>query len=171
MKFRRLIFLSVIMLVMLAAGYIAGRSVEARPGGNLVPGSASDPVVSESYLRQTVAEATASLQAQLSGLQARVEELTRTIAILEGQPPGLVSGPAPVPPPQIKPQPVQTMRRAKVIVSSANVRSGPGTEFSRIAGLRQGALVTIREEKSGWYKIEYSPGKTGWILGRLLQLQ
>ncbi|MEW6662942.1 MAG: SH3 domain-containing protein [Bacillota bacterium] len=173
MQFGRIVFLTIIMLVMLAAGYMAGRSVEAGPGGSLVPGSAADPVVSESYLRQAVAEATASLQAQLANLQGRVEELTRAIAVLEGQAPPPTPGPAlaPQPQPQPQPQPVQALRKAKVAVSSANVRSGPDTTFSRVTRLSQGAVVTILEEKSGWYKIEYGPGKTGWILGSLVQIQ
>jgi uncharacterized protein YgiM (DUF1202 family) len=181
MQLRRIAFLSIIMVVMLATGYLAGRSVEAGPGGSLVPGSAADPLVSESYLRQAVGEATATLEAQLAGLQARVEELTRTIAILEGQAPPVTPSPAPVPAPQLKPPPVpapqlkpppvQALRKAVVTVSSANVRGGPGTGFARVASLSRGAVVTILEEKTGWYQIEYSAGKRGWILGSLVQIR
>ncbi|MBS3977548.1 MAG: SH3 domain-containing protein [Syntrophomonadaceae bacterium] len=171
MQLRRIAFLTIIMVVMLATGYLAGRSVEAGPGGSLVPGSAADPLVSESYLRQAVGEATATLQAQIAGLQARVEELTRTIAILEGQAPPVTPSPAPVPAPQLKPPPVQALRKAVVTVSSANVRGGPGTSFARVASLSRGAVVTILEEKTGWYQIEYSAGKRGWILGSLVQIQ
>ena len=38
-----------------------------------------------------------------------------------------------------------------------NVRSGPGTEYERVASLRNGTTVTILEETgSGWYKISFA---------------
>ena len=43
-----------------------------------------------------------------------------------------------------------------------NVRTGPGTGYDRIGGLTQGTVVTVIDEKDGWYKIEYE-GSTGWV--------
>jgi uncharacterized protein YgiM (DUF1202 family) len=173
MQIRRLAFLTVILLVILVAGYMAGRSVEVGAGGGLAPGSAADPIVSESYLRQAVAEATAPLQAQLAALEARILELNRALAMLEGKAPPPLPSPGPVltPQPRPQPQPAPALRRARVMVASANVRSGPDTTFSRVASLRQGAVVTILEERNNWFRIEYSPGQRGWILGRLVEIQ
>lgn len=45
-----------------------------------------------------------------------------------------------------------------VIADSLNVRSGPGTGYSRIGSLSYGSKVNIIETTSGWYKISYGSG-------------
>ena len=45
-----------------------------------------------------------------------------------------------------------------VTVSSLNVRSGPGTYYSKIGSLKKGANVQIVSTSAGWYKIKYSSG-------------
>jgi len=40
-----------------------------------------------------------------------------------------------------------------VIAGPLNVRSGPGTNYSRIGSLKQGASVTINSSANGWYHI------------------
>lgn len=45
---------------------------------------------------------------------------------------------------------------------SLNVRSGPGTENSKVMSLRSGTVVRIIGMESGWYKIEYH-GQTGYV--------
>lgn len=42
-----------------------------------------------------------------------------------------------------------------------NIRSGPGTNYSRIGSLPRGATMTIKSESGSWYKIDYK-GKDGW---------
>jgi len=45
-----------------------------------------------------------------------------------------------------------------------NVRSGPGSEYDKVASVSNGAKVTILEDTgTGWYKIEYGNGKTGYV--------
>lgn len=47
--------------------------------------------------------------------------------------------------------------------SGLNIRSGPGPEYDKVASAPNGAKVTILEDAgNGWYKIEYSAGKTGY---------
>jgi len=60
-----------------------------------------------------------------------------------------------------------------VTVSSARVRSGPGTQFGVVAGLRNGEQVTIlgRNPEDTWYKIELPDGESGWASAELIQLQ
>jgi len=43
-----------------------------------------------------------------------------------------------------------------------NVRSGAGTQYSRIGGLANGTTVTYYGEQNGWLQIQYN-GKTGYI--------
>jgi uncharacterized protein YgiM (DUF1202 family) len=63
---------------------------------------------------------------------------------------------------------VPTAPPAQVTVSLSasgnylNVRSGPGTGYSKIDSIRHGTAVTILGESGGWLKIGYS-GKTGWV--------
>ena len=45
------------------------------------------------------------------------------------------------------------------------VRSGPGRSNSEVAQVKVGEEFVILEESNGWYKIEYEPGKEGWISG------
>lgn len=44
-----------------------------------------------------------------------------------------------------------------------NVRSGPGSNYEKVASIENGAKVTILEDAgNGWYKINYDNGKTGY---------
>ena len=49
-----------------------------------------------------------------------------------------------------------------VTATSLNVRSGAGTNYSKVASLKKGSKVTIIETKNNWHKIKMSNGKTGW---------
>lgn len=43
------------------------------------------------------------------------------------------------------------------------VRKEPSTSAEELTKVNPGEEYPLLEEKSGWYKIEYSPGKEGWI--------
>ena len=44
-----------------------------------------------------------------------------------------------------------------------NVRSGPGSNYNKVASIANGTSVTILEDAgNGWYKIDYGNGKTGY---------
>lgn len=61
-------------------------------------------------------------------------------------------------------KPESTTFEVVVSVSNAlNVRTGPGTSYDKIDTLKNGDRVTVLEEKDGWYRIQYSGGKEGWI--------
>ena len=47
--------------------------------------------------------------------------------------------------------------------STLNVRSGPGTTYSKVTSLSDGAVVTIVGINNGWYKITTSGGTTGYV--------
>ena len=52
---------------------------------------------------------------------------------------------------------------ATVTTSVLNVRSGAGTNYSVISKVHKGDTVNIIGSSNGWYKIELSNGKTGWV--------
>ena len=47
--------------------------------------------------------------------------------------------------------------------SNLNVRSGPGTDYDKVASQSHGAVVTIVGIDSGWYKVTTSGGTTGYV--------
>ncbi len=53
-----------------------------------------------------------------------------------------------------------------VVGDSVNVRSGPGTNYAKIGGARQGQVfrITGRNADRSWWQIEFQ-GATGWING------
>ena len=44
-----------------------------------------------------------------------------------------------------------------------NVRSGPGTSYSKKGSLSSGKIVFILTESNGWYKVKLSNSDTGWV--------
>jgi uncharacterized protein YgiM (DUF1202 family) len=54
-----------------------------------------------------------------------------------------------------------------VLARALNMRSGPGTDYPVIGGLKQGANVPIvgRHSASGWWQIVLAGEKTGWVSG------
>lgn len=47
--------------------------------------------------------------------------------------------------------------------SGLNVRSGPGSNYEKIASIENGSTIVILENTgTGWYKIDYGNGKTGY---------
>ena len=46
--------------------------------------------------------------------------------------------------------------------STLNVRSGPGTSYSKVTSLSSGTVVSIVGIDNGWYKITYN-GVTGYV--------
>ncbi len=47
--------------------------------------------------------------------------------------------------------------------SSLRVRAEPNTASPVLIGLKHGQVRPLTEENEGWYKIEYAPGKSGWV--------
>ena len=67
-----------------------------------------------------------------------------------------------------------TARQATINASSLNVRSGPGTSYSRVANLAKGTSVTVINETTGsdgklWYQLQLSNGSTGYVLGTYIR--
>ena len=50
-----------------------------------------------------------------------------------------------------------------VTASSLNVRSGPSTNYTVVTTVKKNDKVNILQSSNGWYKIETSSGKQGWV--------
>ena len=58
-------------------------------------------------------------------------------------------------------------KKKYVNASSLNVRSGPGTSYSKVGALSEGAVVEIISEQNGWAKINYKDG-TAYVSSKYL---
>ena len=63
-----------------------------------------------------------------------------------------------------------TTKTGTVTADELNVRSGAGTKYSKIGTLKKGATVTILSSSNGWYKIQYTSSKTGWVSGSYIKV-
>ena len=61
-------------------------------------------------------------------------------------------------------------KTAVVTGSGVNVRSGPGTGYSKTGSVTKGAALAVLEQKNGWYKLQLPGNKTGWVKGDYLSI-
>jgi len=78
------LWVGIAMIAALALGITLGNYVIAG-GSSLIPGSESNPLVSESYITQVVEEKTASLEYKIFEMDKQIAALTDTVAALEAQ--------------------------------------------------------------------------------------
>lgn len=67
------------------------------------------------------------------------------------------------PPPAVKAEPVKVIITLNNPDSSLRVRAKPNTGSPVLIGIKHGEIRPLVEENKGWFKIEYEPGKTGWV--------
>ncbi len=62
--------------------------------------------------------------------------------------------------------------KAVVAVGAANIRSGPGTNYSRLGVVRRSEELTVTGQRSNcrWLRVITRKGQSGWILGSLTRL-
>ena len=65
-------------------------------------------------------------------------------------------------------EPMEVLFTAEVNVSSVNVRKSPSTASDKLAVFKQGAKVSVVEEGTDWYGIEYNGGKA-YIMSKFLK--
>ncbi len=64
-----------------------------------------------------------------------------------------------------------TLYNSKTVTSvSANMRNGPGINYSKITTLHKGDIVKIISKKGGWYKIKFGDLE-GWMYKRLFETE
>jgi uncharacterized protein YgiM (DUF1202 family) len=60
--------------------------------------------------------------------------------------------------------PTETVGGVAVVkIDGVNFRTKPSSSAKLIRGLKKGESVTVILKDGGWYKIEDSRGKTGWV--------
>lgn len=173
-----IILILVSALVFIGVGFAVGQVVQAAIN---TPGSADDPLVSQSYVEQLVGQRTAALQSLIEDLQAQIETLSQAqINPLPNNPstpstpvdpnPGTEPTPGTDPDPGTDPEPVDPEPTGKVIEvtgSSVNVREGPSTDTNKIGSVVKGDELEYIGSEGDWYKIKTKDGKIGYIANYL----
>jgi hypothetical protein len=60
---------------------------------------------------------------------------------------------------------------ATITTDNVNIRTGPGTNFPVVTKVNKGAVVTIKEQAFGWYRIVLPDGATtGWVASWLVNV-
>lgn len=157
-----------LMAAALAAVFWLGRTSGAQTGGTAAPGSPADPLVARSFVDGALNSRAQDLENRVQALQARVEELTRQVALLEQAAGSAAPGPAPQGEAPSASQPAGG-GRVKVKGEAANLRGGPGTQFNRVAVLPPGTEAEWVEKQNGWYRLRLPDGREGWVLGELVE--
>ena len=161
-----MILLSLGSLVCLTVGFVLGQVVQAVTA---MPGSADDPLVSQSYVEKIVGERTAAIQTQLDELKANVNKggSTTTTPNNSGTTTTPNNGGTTTTTPNNGSTTTTTTKTITINAESLNVRGGAGTTYAKVGSVKKGEKYNLLETKSGtdgsWYKIKLSDGKEGWI--------
>lgn len=177
----RVALLVVAAMVFLSVGFVIGQIVQA---AGTVPGSAGDPLVAQSYVEKVVGETVADLESKLdemdskvTALQERIDELSKDTRKVSsgssssgnsGSNSGSSSGAAK---PDNNSKSSAQGKTVAVSGTSANVRSGPGTTYDKVASLVSGDTATVILEENSWYKVTLSDGQEGWIANWLVEVK
>ena len=60
-------------------------------------------------------------------------------------------------------------RNAVVVTANAEARSGPGEDNTRVLVLPEGAVIRLREQRTGWALVSLASGRSGWIKESMLE--
>lgn len=161
-----MILLSLGSLVCLTVGFVLGQVVQAVTA---MPGSADDPLVSQSYVEKIVGERTAAIQTQLDELKANVNKggSTTTTPNTNTTTPNNNTTTPNNNTTTSNNNTATTNKTVTINAESLNVRGGAGTTYAKVGSVKKGEKYTLLETKSGtdgnWYKIKLSDGKEGWV--------
>ncbi len=146
-------------------------------------GSASEPTMEESITKSPMVSPTGVPATEVPvGLfpTATPWPSTETEPEMEAEPtstlppPTATSTPTPIATPAslltAAPTPTTVVLKAEVVAQGLNVRSGPGTDYSKLGHLKYGQEVEVigRDPATGWLQIAYpeAASGTGWISGK-----
>lgn len=175
----RVVLLVVAAFVFLSVGFVIGQMVQA---AGTVPGTSGDPLVAQSYVEKIVGKTVVELEKKLSEMEAKVlviqEKIDKISSNAGKQTPssgssnntGTSSSGSSS---DATKKPDNSIQGKTVTVSdaSANVRSGPGTTYGKVASLKQGDTAKVILEENSWYKIALVDGKEGWIANWLVKVK
>jgi hypothetical protein len=189
MRTRPLVLYVTLVAFGVAAGFFAASRVMA--GGN-GPGSAADPLVSQSYVDEQVATYVASLQQRVSDLTAQEAQLEQALAKVQKQQgitpiqPAQTSTPSQPAQTSTPSQPAQTSTPSQPVQATVsdqlyiktdnsyvNLRQGPGTSYPLLGTATRGnpdsEPMTVLAESGGWYQVRLPDARTGWVAGWLVE--
>lgn len=162
-----MILLSLGSLVCLTVGFVLGQVVQAVTA---MPGSADDPLVSQSYVEKIVGERTAAIQTQLDELKANVNKggsTTTTTPNNNTTTPNNNNTTSNNNTNTSNNNTTTTNKTVTINAESLNVRGGAGTTYAKVGSVKKGEKYNLLETKAGtdgnWYKIKLSDGKEGWV--------
>ena len=147
--------LIVAAIVFLALGFVLGQVVEA---AYEVPGSADDPLVSQSYVEALVGERLAGLQTEVDELRAQVEVLQGNTDVGGGD---ISTGNEDDPP--VGNGDGDKPTRIKVTGSSVNIRATASTSANIVGSVAKDDVLTYIGTSGNWYNVKLTDGTTGWI--------
>jgi hypothetical protein len=77
--------------------------------------------------------------------------------------------PTVIPPsPTITPETAATL--LATVVRNANIRGGPGIDFTIVGIATEGDTITLRSARDGWYAITTNDGLEGWMSETVLEI-
>ncbi|MEL7564784.1 MAG: SH3 domain-containing protein [Dehalobacterium sp.] len=175
----RLALLVVAAIVFLSVGFVIGQIVQA---AGTVPGTAGNPLVSQSYVEKVVGETVAELENKLDEMESKVTALQEKIDDLSsssGKGSSSVSsgnsksnsGNSSSGSSTNKPDTSSQGKTVVVSSASANVRTGPGTTYEKITTLLEGDTVKLILEENSWCKVTLDDGQEGWIANWLVKVE
>lgn len=147
---------SVVILIIAAVvftglGFVVGQVMAE--GKN--PGSADDPVVSESYVDKLVGDRASALQTQIDEIMAVLDSNSTTPN---------TNGNNNTDNPDNNTTASQTV---SVTADSVNIRASASTSASVVTTVSSGTVLTYLDQSSQsdgvWYNVKTSGGSTGWI--------
>ena len=162
-KFKMLALTTVV-----GTSFVAGQ-IFAPTAGTAEPGSIDDPVVSESLLNQELGKLKkeiTSLKSTITTLESEVKKLSSNSGSSGSGGSSSGSGSSSSGGSSSSTSSIGT---AVVTANSLNVRSGAGTNYSKVGEVTKGTKVTLLEKSGSWYKIK-SGSITGWVSGDYLNV-
>ena len=143
------IILIVAAVVFTGLGFVVGQVMAA--GSN--PGSADDPVVSQTYVDELVGVKVTDLQNQIDQLAALVD--------------GDAAGPDENTPDNGNDNDTNDSQTVTVSADSVNIRSSASTSANIVTTVSSGTVLTYLGQSTVggyvWYNVETSGGSSGWI--------
>lgn len=162
-KFKMLALTTVV-----GTSFVAGQ-IFAPTAGTAEPGSIDDPVVSESLLNQELGKLKkeiTSLKSTITTLESEVKKLSSNSGSSGSGGSSSGSGSSSSGGSSSSTSSIGT---AVVTANSLNVRSGAGTNYSKVGALSKGTKVTILKTSGSWYQIK-SGSVTGWVSAEYIKV-
>ena len=165
-KFKMLALTTVV-----GTSFVAGQ-IFAPTAGTAEPGSIDDPVVSESLLNQELGKLKkeiTSLKSTITTLEGEVKKLSSNSGSSSSGSSNSGSSNSGSSNSGSSSSSTSSIGTAVVTANSLNVRSGAGTNYSKVGEVTKGTKVTLLEKSGSWYKIK-SGSITGWVSGDYLNV-